>query len=152
MVRQGPAKHGVPATSFALIDPSDYFFSSLKTLLMPTEPIRAPVGVNVPGLPMAGFQLTLHGRIWVTPEANLAKHHIDFRDAQQVFDGPVFERSDSRRGEDCIVAIGLMEDIEIVVVYVMRGKRRRIISARRAHCDERQDYTNHLRGANQGQD
>ena len=45
------------------------FFSSLKTLLMPTEPIRAPVGVNVPGLPMAGFQLTLHGRIWVTPEA-----------------------------------------------------------------------------------
>src|SRR5271167_4055133 len=68
MVRQGPAKHGVPATSFALIDPSDYFFSSLKTLLMPTEPIRAPVGVNVPGLPMAGFQLTLHGRIWVTPE------------------------------------------------------------------------------------
>src|ERR1700746_2560505 len=44
------------------------FFSSLKTLLMPTEPIRALVGVNVPGLPMAGFQLTLHGRIWVTPE------------------------------------------------------------------------------------
>jgi len=26
--------------------------------------------------------------------ANLAKHHIDFRDTQQVFDGPVFERSD----------------------------------------------------------
>src|SRR5207302_9772218 len=45
------------------------FFSSLKTLLMPKEPIRAPLGVNVPGFPMAGFQLTLHGRIWVTPEA-----------------------------------------------------------------------------------
>ena len=44
------------------------FFSSLKTLLMPKEPISAPLGVNVPGLPMAGFQLTLHGRIWVTPE------------------------------------------------------------------------------------
>jgi hypothetical protein len=39
------------------------FFSSLKTLLMPKEPIRAPLGVNVPGLPMAGFRLTLHGRI-----------------------------------------------------------------------------------------
>src|ERR1700687_585309 len=36
------------------------FFSSLKTLLMPTEPIRAPVGVNVPGF--------THGRFWVTPE------------------------------------------------------------------------------------
>jgi hypothetical protein len=49
------------------------FFSSLKTLLMPTEPIRAPVGVNVPGFPMAGFQLTLHGRIWVTPEGDSIK-------------------------------------------------------------------------------
>ena len=65
---RGPAKHGVPATSFTLIDPSDYFFSSLKTLLMPREPIRAPLGVNVPDFAMAGFQLTLYGRIWVTPE------------------------------------------------------------------------------------
>src|SRR3974390_2922700 len=45
------------------------FLSLLKTLLMPREPIRAPSGVNVPGFPMAGFQLTLYGRIWVTPEA-----------------------------------------------------------------------------------
>jgi hypothetical protein len=44
------------------------FFSSLKTLLMPREPIRAPIGVNVPGFAMAGFQVTLHGRIWVTAE------------------------------------------------------------------------------------
>ena len=44
------------------------FFSSLKTLLMPGEPISAPLGVNVPGFPMAGFQVTLYGRIWVTPE------------------------------------------------------------------------------------
>ena len=43
-------------------------FPFYRTLLMPTEPIRAPIGVNVPGLPMAGFQLTLHGRIWVTAE------------------------------------------------------------------------------------
>lgn len=35
---------------------------------MPKEPIRAPLGVNVPGLTMAGFQLTLHGRFWVIPE------------------------------------------------------------------------------------
>src|SRR5215468_467392 len=44
------------------------FFSSLKTLLMPREPIRAPLGVNVPGFAMAGFQVTLYGRIWVTAE------------------------------------------------------------------------------------
>src|SRR5215469_2521893 len=47
------------------------FFSSLKTLLMPREPIRAPFGVNVPGSAMAGFQLTLYGRFWVTAEAKI---------------------------------------------------------------------------------
>ena len=85
-------------------------------------------------------------------QANLAKHHIDFRDAKRVFDGPVFERIDSRHGEDRIFTVGLMEDIEIVVVYVMRGRRRRIISARRAHRDERQEYTSRLKSAGKGQD
>ena|SRR5437867_4380725 len=41
---------------------------------MPKEPIRAPLGVNVPGLTMAGFQLTLHGRIWVIPEVRGTRH------------------------------------------------------------------------------
>jgi len=85
-------------------------------------------------------------------QANLAKHYIDFQDALRVFDSPVFETMDSRRGEDRVVAIGSVEGIEIVVVYVTRGKRRRIISARRAHRHERQDYANHLRIADQGQD
>ena len=52
-------------------------FPFYRTLLMPTEPIRAPIGVNVPGLPMAGFQLTLHGRIWVTAEET-KKHRNGF--------------------------------------------------------------------------
>ena len=82
-------------------------------------------------------------------QANLEKHHIDFQDAERVFDGPVFEKIESRRGEDRVVAIGSMEGIEIVVVYVMRGKRRRIISARRAHRNERQDYAKHLKGTRQ---
>lgn len=85
-------------------------------------------------------------------QANLAKHYVDFQDAIRVFDGPVFETMDSRRGENRIVAIGSIEGIEIVVVYVMRGQRRRIISARRAHRNERQDYANHLRVEDQGQD
>ena len=55
-------------------------------------------------------------------QANLEKHHIDFQDAERVFDGPVFEKIESRRGEDRVVAIGSMEGIEIVVVYVMRGQ------------------------------
>jgi len=85
-------------------------------------------------------------------EANLAKHLIDFQDASKVFGGPVFESVNSRHGEDRIIAIGLIEGIEIVVVYVVRDQRRRIISARRANRNERQDYANHLRLANERQD
>jgi len=85
-------------------------------------------------------------------QANLAKHHIDFRDAKRMFDGPVFERTDRRHGEDRTLAIGRMEDIEIVIVYVTRGERRRIISARRAHRNERQEYASRLKGAGKGQD
>jgi hypothetical protein len=44
------------------------FLSSLKTLLMPREPTKASLGVNVLDFPMAGFQPTLYGRFWVTPE------------------------------------------------------------------------------------
>jgi uncharacterized protein len=84
-------------------------------------------------------------------ETNLAKHHVDFQDAIRVFDGPVFERKDSRRGEDRLVAIGLVEGVELVVVYATRGKARRIISARRAHRNERQDYANHLKDTRAGE-
>ena len=76
--------------------------------------------------------------------ANLAKHHIDFLDARQIFDRPVFEKTEKRHGEERTVAIGLMEGLEIVVVYVMRSGRRRIISARRADRDERQEYKERL--------
>jgi uncharacterized DUF497 family protein len=83
-------------------------------------------------------------------QANLAKHLVDFEDATKIFDGPVFEQARRRHGEDRVLGIGLVEDIEIVVVYVMRGECRRIISARRAHRDERQDYANHLRDTGKG--
>ena len=45
-------------------------------------------------------------------QANFARHLIDFRDARRVLDGPVFEKVDSRRGEDRIFAIGLMEGLK----------------------------------------
>ncbi|MGA9354318.1 MAG: BrnT family toxin [Terriglobales bacterium] len=61
--------------------------------------------------------------------ANLAKHLIDFEDAKQVFDGPVFAKAQRRHGEIRVLAIGLIHEVEVVVVYVMRGECRRIISA-----------------------
>ena len=46
------------------------FFSSFKTLLTSTEVIALTLGVNVLecGLSLAGFQVILYGRFWVTPE------------------------------------------------------------------------------------
>jgi uncharacterized protein len=79
--------------------------------------------------------------------ANLRKHLIDFQDAVQIFDGPVFEKSQRRHGENHTLAVGRMEDIEIVVVYAARGKYKRIISARRAHRSERKDYASHLKNS-----
>jgi uncharacterized protein len=74
--------------------------------------------------------------------ANLAKHGIDFRDAVQIFEGPVLEKIDRRRdyGEDRIAAIGVAMGLELYVVYTVRGGERRIISARRANRHERKAY------------
>jgi uncharacterized DUF497 family protein len=82
-------------------------------------------------------------------QANLAKHLIDFADAVKVFEGPVFGKVQRRHDENRVLAVGLLEDVEIVVIYTMRGKYRRIISARRANRNERQDYANQLKAADE---
>ena len=71
---------------------------------------------------------------------NIAKHAIDFVRAIRIFEGNVFESSTIRNHEERIKAIGLVDDLEICVVYVRRGTVRRIISARRAHRNERKTY------------
>ncbi len=53
------------------------FLSSLKTFAMPTEATKLRAGVNVPGeFYMAGFELTLHGRFWVTAEAETEAYRL----------------------------------------------------------------------------
>ncbi len=75
--------------------------------------------------------------------SNLAKHRIDFLDAVSIFDGPVLESEDARHdyGERRYGAFGQTRSGDIVLVlYTWRGKRRRIISARRAGSDEIENY------------
>lgn len=74
--------------------------------------------------------------------ANIAKHGIDFGDAVRIFEGPVLESPDDRHeyGEVRIIAFGVVDDRELAVVYTLRAGRRRIISPRRAHSDERKAY------------
>lgn len=73
-------------------------------------------------------------------EINLQKHAIDFADAAGIFDGPVLKVRSDREGEERYRVTGILDGLEITVVYTLRGLRRRIISARRASSNERAAY------------
>ena len=70
-----------------------------------------------------------------TPEKNrinVRRHGIAFQDAARIFDGPTVERVDDRfnYGEPRIYAIGLVNGIEITVIYTDReNEERHLISA-----------------------
>ena len=69
------------------------------------------------------------------------KHYIDFEDAKLIFDGrPVLHAPSMQKGEDRWLAVGHLEGLIISVVYTLRGKKIRIITARRASTREREQY------------
>ena len=74
--------------------------------------------------------------------ANVDKHGLNFDYAIRIFAEPVLERIDQRRdyGEVRIIPLGVVDDLELTIVFTERGGRRRIISARRAHNHERRAY------------
>ena len=65
---------------------------------------------------------------------NLAKHGIDFRDAEIIFDGPLVTVEDMREdyGERRYIALGLLAGVVVSLAYSGRGDRIRIISIRKA--------------------
>jgi hypothetical protein len=74
---------------------------------------------------------------------NIALHGVAFEDAMQIFEGPTVEKTDDRfdYGETRIYAIGLVNGVEITVVYTDRDDdERRIISAWRSEAHERRIY------------
>jgi len=74
---------------------------------------------------------------------NLKLHGIIFGDAIRIFEGPTLERVDNRRdyGEERIYAIGVVNGLEITVIYTDREEdERRIISAWRSEPHERHQY------------
>ncbi len=74
--------------------------------------------------------------------SNLIKHNIDFEDAKNIFLDPNrLEREDERDyGETRIQVIGIVNQVVLFVVYTKRENRYRLISARRANKNERQQY------------
>ncbi len=74
---------------------------------------------------------------------NRRLHGIAFEDAVRIFDGPTVEAPDDRfdYGEDRVYAIGLVNGLEITVIYADRkNDERRIISAWRSEPHERRRY------------
>lgn len=72
--------------------------------------------------------------------ANITKHGIDFRNAVEVFDGPRLRIRSDRRGEPRRRVIGLTGGLVVAVAYTLRGRKRRIISARLASRQERRRF------------
>lgn len=79
--------------------------------------------------------------------ANVKRHKIAFEDAQRIFEGPTVERVDDRfdYGEIRVYAIGLVNGLEITVIYTDRdGDERHLISAWRSEPHERRHYWQNL--------
>ena len=75
--------------------------------------------------------------------ANIKKHGIAFEDAKQVFGDPLARIEDDLSedyGEDRLLATGLVAGRLLTVIFVERGTRVRIISARQANAHERRTY------------
>ena len=72
---------------------------------------------------------------------NLEKHGVDFVDAIEIFDDVNrIELETVRHSETRYLTIGDVNRIILLVVYTVRNKVKRIISARRASKNERKAY------------
>ncbi|HET7321091.1 MAG TPA: BrnT family toxin [Longimicrobiaceae bacterium] len=76
----------------------------------------------------------------------LEERGIDFADAVRIFFGPAVRIRSDRKGELRWKLIGMLREMEVVVIYTVRGRVHRIISARRANTDEREFYRRVMSG------
>jgi uncharacterized DUF497 family protein len=75
-------------------------------------------------------------------QSNVAKHGIDFVDAKEVFLDPqqFTYRSPNRSGELRYVTVGKSQGLLLAVISTPREDKLRIISARMARRNERDQY------------
>ena len=79
----------------------------------------------------------------VKAESNLAKHGVRFEVATSVFEDPDVADFDASRvddGEERRKAVGMIQDRLFTVVYTVRGKVMRIISARLSNATEKRRH------------
>ena len=75
-------------------------------------------------------------------ETNIQRHGIDFHDAALIFEHPTLIKHDIRKdyGEKRLVGLGLLFEVEVVIVFTNRSRAIRVISIRRANKNERKVY------------
>jgi uncharacterized DUF497 family protein len=74
-------------------------------------------------------------------QSNLAKHLVDFIDAQEIFDGrPVITVASHHAEEERFLTTGMVGDRIYTVIWTWRGDVIRLISARRSRDEERRAY------------
>jgi uncharacterized protein len=72
--------------------------------------------------------------------SNLAKHALDFLDADLIFRGQCYSYPSARQGEERWVTVGTLEGREVAIVWTVRGEAIRLISFRRARGEEGRRY------------
>jgi uncharacterized protein len=75
-------------------------------------------------------------------DLNLAKHRLDFIDAEDVFEGETFTFEDRRfwYGEKRYVTLGLFRHMPVYIAHTLHDQEIRIISFRKATRRESQTY------------
>lgn len=76
-------------------------------------------------------------------QGNIAKHSIDFVDAESIFDFPMVTREDDRYyedGEQRFQSLALLQGRIVFVVWVERESGAHIISIRKAERHEQKIY------------
>ena len=72
--------------------------------------------------------------------SNLEKHGFDFLDARLVLQDNHLLKQTSYSSEKRWLAVGLLKEIEVTIIYTKRQDKIRIISMRRARHEERRAY------------
>ena len=80
--------------------------------------------------------------------SNEKNHFITFKEAVSIFSTPHYFRTSfvhKEYQELRYISVGVWQGKEITVIYTLRKKRRRIISARRSRDYEKEHYQDYLR-------
>ena len=78
---------------------------------------------------------------------NIDRHKLDFEDVDLLVGGPhITGPAKTVSGEARMMAVGMIEEVHVTVIYTLRGPNTRVISLRRASYGERKRYQELLKG------